>query len=123
MYNVRFIHFFVTASALTNQVVPSSPRLGSRSAIFLNITSKDANGEVGFSTLHQTVTIQEPSGPSSSFLKLPVKRSGTADRVVVHWNITSDSLMFFPNDTGPQRGNVVFEEGMLTSKHRKTDLL
>ncbi|XP_068693739.1 adhesion G-protein coupled receptor V1-like isoform X3 [Montipora foliosa] len=99
------------ASALTNQVVPSSPRLGSRSAIFLNITSKDANGEVGFSTLHQTVTIQEPSGPSSSFLKLPVKRSGTADRVVVHWNITSDSLMFFPNDTGPQSGNVVFEEG------------
>jgi len=41
-----------------------------------------------------------------------VKRSGAADRVIVHWNITSDSSMFFPNDTGPQSGYVVFEEGI-----------
>ncbi|XP_015763361.1 PREDICTED: G-protein coupled receptor 98-like [Acropora digitifera] len=99
------------ASPLTNQVTPSSPRLGDKSTIFVNVTSKDANGEIGFSTFHQTVTVQEPAGPSSAFLNLPVKRSGAADRVIVHWNITSDSSMFFPNDTGPQSGYVVFEEG------------
>ena len=97
---------------MTSQVTPLSPRIGSRSTVFLNITAKDANGEVGFSTAHQTLSIQEPAGPASTFLYLPVKRSGTADRVVVYWNITSDSATFFPNDTGPQSGIVVFQEGM-----------
>ena len=83
--------------------------------VFLNITTKDANGEVGFSTAHQTVSVQEPAGPSSLFVQLPVKRTGTAARVVVHWNITSDSATFYVNDTGPQSGTVVFEEGMFSS--------
>lgn len=81
--------------------------------VFLNITAKDANGEVGFSTAHQAVSVQEPAGPASTFVHLPVKRSGTANRVVVHWNITSNSATFFPNDIGPQSGDVVFEEGKI----------
>ena len=85
--------------------------------IFLNVTAKDANGEVGFSTAHQAVSVQEPVGPASKFIHLPVKRSGTANRVVVHWNITSDSATFFPNDTGKQSGDVVFEEGMINYKY------
>lgn len=83
---------------------------------FLNVTAKDANGEIGFSTAHQTVSVQEPTGPSSLFIQLPVRRTGTADRVVAHWNITSDhSATFYANDTGPQSGEVVFEEGMFVS--------
>ena len=62
--------------------------------------------------MHQTVSVQEPAGPDSTFVQLAVRRSGTANRVVVHWNITSNSPTFFPNDTGPQSGKVVFEEGM-----------
>ena len=90
---------------------PSSPRIGNRSIIYLNITAADANGEVGFSTVHQRVSVQEAEGPSSRFVHLLVKRTGTADRVVVYWNITSTSATFFANDTGPQNGNVTFKEG------------
>lgn len=93
-------------------MTPSSPKIGNRSLAFLNITAKDANGEIGFSTAHQSVSVQEPVGPSSLFMQLPVRRTGTADRVVVHWNITSDSATFYANDTGPQSGEVVFEEGI-----------
>ena len=92
-------------------MAPISPRIGNRSAVFLNITAKDANGEIAFSTAHETVSVQEPAGPASMILYLPVKRRGTANRVTVYWNITSDSATFFPNDTGPQSGEVVFEEG------------
>ena len=106
-----FETFFPTASALTSQVEPTSPRLGNRSTVFLNITAKDANGEIAFSTAHETVSVQEPPGPVSTFLYLPVKRRGTANRVTVYWNITSDSATFFPNDTGRQSGEVVFGEG------------
>lgn len=94
-----------------DSVKPSSPRIGDRSIIYLNITAADANGEVGFSTVHQRVSVQEAEGPSSRFVHLLVKRTGTADRVVVYWNITSTSATFFANDTGPQNGNVTFEEG------------
>ena len=90
---------------------PSSPKIGNKSEVFLNVTAKDANGEVGFSTAHQMLSVQEPAGSASSFLQLAVKRSGTANRVVVHWNTTSNSNTFFPNDTGPQSGKVSFEEG------------
>ena len=93
-------------------MTPSSPKIGNRSIAFLNVTSKDANGEIGFSTAHQSVSVQEPVGPSSLFMQLPVRRTGTADRVVVRWNITSDSTTFYANDTGPQSGEVVFEEGI-----------
>ena len=102
-----------SGTSLTNKVQPSSPRLGHRSAIFINITAKDANGEVGFSTAAQKVVVQEPLGPSSLFVVLPVRRSGTVNRVVVYWNITSTSPTFFPNDTGPVNGKVVFEQGRL----------
>ena len=57
------------------------------------------------------LSVQEPAGPASSYLQLAVKRSETANRVVVHWNIAINSNTFFPNDTGPQSGKVVFEEG------------
>lgn len=106
-----FLIWWPIASPLTSEVPPSSPKIGSKSEVFLNVTAKDANGEVGFSTAHQMLSVQEPAGPASSFLQLAVKRSGTANRVVVHWNITSNSNTFFPNDTGPQRGKIVFEEG------------
>lgn len=103
--------FFSTASGLINSVTPSSPKIGNRSIAFLNVTAKDANGEIGFSTAHQSVSVQEPAGPSSLFMQLPVRRTGTADRVVVYWNITSVSATFYANDTGPQSGKVTFEEG------------
>ena len=93
-------------------MTPSSPKIGNRSIAFLNVTAKDANGEIGFSTAHQSVFVHEPVGPSSLFIQLPVRRTGTADRVVVHWNITSDSATFYANDTGLQSGEVVFEEGI-----------
>ena len=116
-------HIYITcntASALVDSVKPSSPKLGDRTVVFLNITAADANGEVGFSTVHQTVSVQEPGGPSSRFVQLLVKRTGTADRVVVHWNITSDSATFYTNDTGPQSGQVVFEEGNVQSNYVQT---
>lgn len=100
-----------TASAIVDSVKPSSPKIGNRPMVYLNITAADANGEVGFSTVHQQVSVQEPAGPSSRFVHLLIKRTGTADRVVVYWNITSKSATFFANDTGPQSGNVTFEEG------------
>ncbi|PFX17387.1 G-protein coupled receptor 98 [Stylophora pistillata] len=99
------------ASAIVDSVKPSSPKIGNRPMVYLNITAADANGEVGFSTVHQQVSVQEPAGPSSRFVHLLLKRTGTADRVVVYWNITSKSATFFANDTGPQSGNVTFEEG------------
>ena len=103
---------FFIASALIDSVAPSSPRIGKRSVAFLNVTAKDANGEIGFSAAHQTKSVQEPVGPSSLFIQLPVRRTGTADRVVVYWNITSDSATFYTNDTGQQSGEVVFEQGI-----------
>ena len=106
-----FLNLATNSVPLTSEVPPSSPKIGNKSEVFLNVTAKDANGEVGFSTAHQMLSVQEPAGPASSFLQLAVKRSGTANRVVVHWNITSNSNTFFPNDTGPQRGKIVFEEG------------
>lgn len=111
------IQFFSIASGLVNSVTPSSPKIGNRSIAFLNVTAQDANGEIGFSIAHQSVSVQEPVGPSSLFMQLPVRRTGTADRVVVHWNITSDSTTFYANDTGPQRGEVVFEEGIYAGSY------
>ena len=115
-FGVRFtctVDFFSTASASINSVTPSSPKIGNRSIAFLNVSATDANGEIGFSTAHQSISVQEPVGPSSLLVQLPVRRTGTADRVVVHWNITSDSATFYANDTGAQSGDVVFEEGIL----------
>ena len=106
-----FSNLATNSVPLTSEVLPSSPKIGNKSEVFLNVTAKDANGEVGFSTAHQMLSVQEPAGSASSFLQLAVKRSGTANRVVVHWNITSNSNTFFPNDTGPQSGKVSFEEG------------
>ena len=115
MYHPLKLFFFLNLATnsvpLTSEVPPSSPKIGNKSEVFLNVTAKDANGEVGFSTAHQMLSAQEPAGSASSFLQLAVKRSGTTNRVVFHWNITSNSNTFFPNDTGPQSGKVSFEEG------------
>ena len=111
--------FFSTASGLINSVTPSSPKIGNRSIAFLNVTAKDANGEIGFSTAHQSVSVQEPAGPSSLFMQLAVRRTGTADRVVVYWNITSVSATFYANDTGPQSGEVAFEKGIFACSYLK----
>ena len=120
MVTLIIIIIFSTASGLINSVTPSSPKIGNRSIAFLNVTAKDANGEIGFSTAHQSVSVQEPVGPSSLFIELPVRRTGTADRVVVRWNITSVSATFYANDTGPQSGEVAFEKGSFACSYLKS---
>ncbi|XP_038076858.1 adhesion G-protein coupled receptor V1-like isoform X2 [Patiria miniata] len=68
---------------------PSSPRLGDRTAVSLEVTSGVANGEIGFERPNQRLFVNEPDGTTPTLFPLDITREGTSGDATIYWRIVS----------------------------------
>ncbi|XP_022110249.1 G-protein coupled receptor 98-like isoform X2 [Acanthaster planci] len=66
---------------------PSSPRLGARTTVTLEVTSDVANGEIGFTQPNQVLSVDEPEGTTPTLFPLEITREGTSGDATIFWRI------------------------------------
>ena len=90
---------FKIASTLLPRSQLSSPRIGSRSSLFISVPQEAANGEINFTTQSLMVTAMEPETEPLAPVNLVIIRSGFSGEATVFWsaarisadlNVTSD---------------------------------
>ncbi|XP_033109462.1 adhesion G-protein coupled receptor V1-like [Anneissia japonica] len=67
---------------------PSSPRIGEKSVVALELSTAEANGEVGFDQESLKLEVQEPDGDTPAQIRLNVTREGTSGYVSLLWRIS-----------------------------------
>ncbi|XP_072038274.1 adhesion G-protein coupled receptor V1-like [Amphiura filiformis] len=91
-------------------VPPSSPVIGGKPIVLLRVTSEMANGEIGFDTSSDllTVTVEEPEGENAQPLQVSftLTRQGTSGTATVSWLLTGNQA-----DVTATYGQVFFPSG------------
>ncbi|XP_048584248.1 adhesion G-protein coupled receptor V1 isoform X2 [Nematostella vectensis] len=101
----------VSLAGVSPLIAPKTPSIGDNNTLFINVTAGNANGEVGFSTSHQSLVVQEPEGSLPRAVILPVLRDGTAGEANVTWTLSSTNPLVTAGDTRPTSGVITFQQG------------
>ena len=108
---VTFYYYPSPANPLLTAEQLSSPRIGSRSSVYIPIPISVSNGLIGFETLNTSV--MEPADGDLTSFTLNISRTGTFGNATILYSISRISSSFDPTtEVSPVRGTVVIRDGV-----------